>query len=316
MELHTCPYSHLHHSPLHKHDHHTHDTHSHTHDHTHAHTSDKKLLAVAFCITFAVMFLEIIGGIYANSLALISDAVHMFTHAFALALSLFAIFIAHKARNDAKSFGYFRAEVLAAFVNGITIALSVLWIVYEAAIRFIHPEAILSTATFVVALVGLITNLLTGYILYKADMENLNIRSAFLHMLADAFSSIAVILGAVAIYYTQLYIIDTLLALMVAGIIAKWSFSLIKDSVHILLEGSPVDTTKLKEEILSSFKNVKDVHDIHCWEITANYYYFTAHIAVEKLDEESYNATIRGISEFLEHNYGIGHVTLQIERAL
>ncbi len=315
-------YERLFHQPLkqHTHDHHHHDyDHDHGHDHSHHHHhhggENKKLLKISFVITFVVMFVEIIGGVYANSLALISDAIHMFTHSFALGLSLFAIVLAARDRDDRKTFGYFRAEILAAFINGLTIALSVLWIVYEAVIRFINPEEILTTATLIVALVGLVVNLLTGYILHKGDMDNINMKSAFFHMLADAFSSVAIIIGAVVIQYTNLYIIDTILALLVAVIIAKWAYGLLKDSVHILLEGSPIDTALLSEGIRESSKNVVDIHDIHCWEITNNYYHLSAHVAVANLDESSYAQTLEDISNLLRERFGIGHVTLQLEKS-
>lgn len=303
-----CKYSHKHH-PLSNHEH------SHEHSHTHSHGNDKKLLTISFAITFVVMIVEIIGGIYVNSLALISDAIHMFTHAFALGLSLFAIMISTKKIDNEKSFGYFRAEVLAAFINGFTIALSVLWIVYEAIMRFLNPEEILATATISIAALGLVVNVITGLVLLKANHDNINIKSAFIHMLADTFSSAAIIAGAVIIYYTEFYILDTILALVVAIVIAKWANGLLKDSIHVLLEGSPYNTEIIKEAILEKFEYVIDVHDIHCWEISHNYYYLTCHIILDKADEELYDKTIFEVSEFLEHKFTIAHTTIQMECA-
>lgn len=289
------------------------DAHGHTHDH--GTTKDKKLLSISFAITFVVMIVEIVGGIYVNSLALISDAVHMFTHAFALGLSLFALLIATKEIDEEKSFGYFRAEVLAAFINGLTIALSVLWILYEAILRLLHPEEILASATIMIAALGLVVNVITGVILFQANHDNINIRSAFLHMLADTASSAAIIVGAVVIYYTQFYLLDTILALIVALVIAKWAKDLLKDSVHVLLEGSPHNTQTIKSAILKEFDYIVDVHDIHCWEISHNYYYFTCHIILDKKDEELYNRTIVDVSKFLEREFTIAHTTIQIECA-
>ncbi len=305
-----CRFTHIHHSPL------KHSCHDHKEEHGHEHhvLSDKKLLAISFWITLTVMFVEIAGGIYAHSLALVSDAIHMFTHSFALGLSLFALKIASKEASEAKSFGYFRAEVIAAFINGLTIALSVVWILYEAVLRLFNPEVILSQATFVVALIGLVVNIITGILLFKADQNNLNIRSAFLHMIADALSSVAIIFGAVIIYLTDIFVIDTILAILVAAVVAKWSYALIKDSVHVLLEGSPVDTNKVKADILQEFSDIVDIHDMHCWEISHNNYYLTAHVVVESCDYESYEKMINEISKYLEHHYGIGHTTLQFER--
>lgn len=299
----------MHHTPLGVHVY-THEEGTHHHDHVHV-TNDKKLLKISFLITFSVMFVEIIGGFYANSLALISDAVHMFTHSFALGLSLFALVIASKEADEQKSFGYYRAEIIVAFINGITIALSVLWIIYEAVLRFLNPQAILSETTLIVALVGLIVNIITGVLLFRADQNNINIRSAFLHMLSDTLSSVAIIIGAVIIHYTNLYIIDTFLALVVALVISKWAYSLISNSVHILLEGSPVDINAVRESILQRFENVLDVHDIHCWQISQNNYYFTAHIVVD--DFGSYDKIINDLASYLEDGFHIGHTTFQIE---
>lgn len=289
------------------------DEHGHTHEHSAL--KDKKLLIISFVITFVVMIVEIAGGIYVNSLALISDAIHMFTHAFALGLSLFALIISTKEIDEEKSFGYFRAEVLAAFINGLTIALSVVWIVYEAIIRLLHPEEILASATIMIAALGLAVNIITGLILFRANHENINIRAAFLHMLADTVSSAAIILGAIIIYYTQFYILDTILALIVALIIAKWAKGLLRDSVHVLLEGSPYNTEEIRRAILKEFEYIVDVHDIHCWEISHSYYYFTCHIILDKKDEELYSRTIVDVSKFLENKFTIAHTTIQIECA-
>ncbi|MDQ1263625.1 MAG: Cation transporter [Campylobacterota bacterium] len=305
-----CKYVHVHHHPLNKntHEHDSHDEHH--HDHL---PNDKKLLSISFFITFIVMFVEIIGGFYANSLALVSDAIHMFTHSFALGLSLFALSIASREANEVKSFGYYRAEVIVAFINGLTIALSVLWIVYEAVFRFLNPQEILTQTTFVIALIGLIVNIITGILLFRANQDNINIRSAFLHMMSDTLSSVAIIIGTVIIYYTQLYIVDTILALFVAAIIAKWAYGLIVNSIHILLEGSPVDVNKVKSAILEDFMDIIDIHDIHCWEISRNNYYFTAHIVVDSCNYESYEAMINLLSKYLQDNFNIGHTTLQFE---
>ena len=300
-----CRYKHTH-QPLNTHKHNE----DHKHEH-HTHTSDKKLLGISFAITLVVMIVEIVGGFYVNSLALISDAIHMFTHAFALGLSLFALMISTKEIDNQKSFGYFRAEVLAAFINGLTIALSLFWIIYEAVIRFLNPQEILATATIVIATLGLVVNIITGLILLRANHDNINIRSAFLHMLADTFSSAAIIIGAVIIYFTQFYILDTILALIVAIVISKWAKDLLSGSIHILLEGSPYDVDNIKDSVLERFDYIKDLHDIHCWEISHNNYYLTCHIVLE--NEDLYDKAIFEVSHFLEHKFIIGHTTIQVE---
>lgn len=284
------------------------------HHHHHGNSlSDQFLLKLSFGITSLVMIVEIVAGMYANSLALISDGIHMFTHAFALFLSLGALIISTKKANAQKSFGYYRAEVLAAFVNGLTIAVSVVWIVYESIERFITPEAILSEITLMVAIVGLIVNIITGIVLYKADRENINIKSAFLHMLTDALSSVAIIIGAVIIYYTDFFLLDALLALFISMVILKWAWGLIRDSLHILLEGSPLDTNEINTRLMQVFPFVATVYDIHCWEIGHNYYCFSAHIQVHPFALESHNDLLQKISFFLEKEFAIAHVTVQLE---
>lgn len=299
-----CKYNNEH-KPLSSHDH---DGHDHAHD-----VKDKRLLGISFAITFVVMFIEILGGIYVNSLALISDAVHMFTHAFALGLSLFALVISTKEMDERKSFGYFRAEVLAAFINGLTIALSVLWILYEAVERFIHPQEILSGTTIAIAALGLVVNIITGVILLGASHDNINIKSAFMHMLSDTLSSVAIIIGAVVIYYTDFYMLDTILAVVVAAVITKWAKGLLSDSVHVLLEGSPHNIDDIKSAVEEEFGHIKDIHDIHCWEISHNYYYLTCHVVLDSCDRELYERTISELNAFLHNRFNIAHATIQIE---
>lgn len=259
------------------------------------------------------MLLEIAFGILANSLALISDAIHMFTHSFALAISYFAIILANKTAPAEKTFGYHRVEVLAAFVNAVTIGLSVIWILYEAFERFINPQPIDAGTTIIVACIGLTVNVLTGVILMKGDMSNINLRSAFLHMMADTVSSVAIIIGIVVIYYTGWVIIDPIIALLVAVVIAKWSYSLFKSSVNVLLETSPVNISELEEFISSNGYKIQGVHDLHVWEVTHKMYCLTAHLILDESDKDEYCEIIEKLSHDLREKYHIGHVTFQPE---
>ena len=230
---------------------------------------DKKVLKWALAITLVTMFLEFFYGFLANSLALISDAIHMFTHSFALIISLVAILISAKAVNKIKTFGYFRAEILAAFINGLTIILSIAWIVYEAVERFLNPQPIDIKTAMIVAIIGLIVNIITGVILMQGDRENINLKSAFIHMLTDALSSVAIIIGYIVIHFTSWYFIDIILAVIVALIIGKWAIELLKNSTNTLMEGSPLDIDEVKNFIEKQNPNVK-LHDIHIWEIAQN----------------------------------------------
>ncbi|MFA6760977.1 MAG: cation diffusion facilitator family transporter [Sulfuricurvum sp.] len=287
----------------------SHHTSSCEHDHR---QTDKEVLKIALIITLVAMFAEFFYGFLSNSLALISDAIHMFTHAFALLVSLVAIIIANKTAPRSKTFGYYRAEVLAAFVNGIMIVLSTIWIVYEAVARFIDPQTIDIKTAMIVAIAGLVVNIIAGIILMQGDRENINLKSAFVHMLSDALSSIAIIIGYVVIYYTSWYFIDLLLAILVALVILKWATSILKSSTNTLLEGSPIDIDQVKNQIEKNAK-VLELHDIHIWEITQDMYNMTAHLKIKKADLECYEEILYDINSDLKEQFKIVHTTFQLE---
>lgn len=295
------------------HCHHDHSGHDHDHHHHDHRTQDKKVLKIALLITFITMIAEFVFGFLSNSLALISDAIHMFTHSFALVISLVAIIIASKKAPLDKTFGYYRIEVLAAFVNGMTIVLSIFWIIYEAIERYLNPSEIDLKTAGIVAIIGLIVNIITGVILMQGDKENINLKSAFIHMLTDALSSIAIIIGYVIIYYTSWYFIDILLAVLVAIVIGKWAYQVLKDSTNTLMESSPVNIEEVKHFIQEKHSKVLDIHDIHIWEITQDMYNMTAHILIDKKDIEEYENILSQVNSSLEERYSIVHTTLQFE---
>ncbi|WP_418186961.1 cation diffusion facilitator family transporter [Aliarcobacter lanthieri] len=305
---------HEHHHHEHSHGKHSHcDGHHHEHGHSHDHRgTDKKVLKWALGITLITMFLEFFYGFLSNSLALVSDAIHMFTHSFALIISLVAIIIASKVAPISKTFGYYRIEVLAAFINGITIILSIIWIVYEAYERFIEPQIIDIKMAMIVAVIGLIVNIITGVILMQGDKNNINLKSAFVHMLSDALSSVAIIIGYVVIYYTSWYFIDIILAVIVAIVILKWAIDILKNSINTLLESSPVDINEVKNFIEKNDK-VLELHDIHIWEITQDMYNMTAHVKIDKKDLENYEDILHKINHNLKNKFKIVHTTFQFE---
>lgn len=290
--------------------HHHHD-HSHTHSHDHRGT-DKKVLKWALAITLVTMFLEFFYGFLSNSLALISDAIHMFTHSFALIISLVAIVIASKQAPLEKTFGYYRAEVLAAFINGITIVLSIVWIIYEAVERFLNPSVIDIKPAMIVAFIGLVVNVITGVILMQGDKNNINIKSAFVHMLSDALSSVAIIIGYIVIYFTSWYFIDILLALLVAAVIGKWAMGILKSSVNTLMESSPLNLKEV-QNFIEQHNEVLELHDIHIWEITQDMYNMTAHVKIKKSSLENYEQLLYEINQELKQKYKIVHTTFQFE---
>jgi cobalt-zinc-cadmium efflux system protein len=293
----------------HEHEHEYEHSHGHSHDHR---GTDKKVLKWALSITAITMFLEFFYGFLSNSLALVSDAIHMFTHSFALIISLLAIIIASKKAPLSKTFGFYRAEVLAAFINGITIVLSIVWIVYEAIERFLNPQIIDIKTAMIVAIIGLIVNIVTGIILMQGDKNNINLKSAFVHMLSDALSSVAIIIGYIIIYFTQWYFIDVILALIVALVIGKWAIEVLKNSTNTLLESSPLDITEVKEYIEKNEK-VIELHDIHIWEITQDMYNMTAHVKIDKKHLEDYEEILNQVNHNLKEKYKIVHTTFQFE---
>ena len=288
--------------------HHRDDGHTHQ-DHR---KTDKKVLKWALGITLITMFLEFFYGLLSNSLALISDAIHMFTHSFALIISLLAIIIASKTAPISKTFGYYRIEVIAAFINGITIILSIIWIVYEAYQRFVEPQVIDIKTAMIVSIIGLIVNIITGVILMQGDKNNINLKSAFIHMLSDALSSVAIIIGYIVIYFTSWYFVDIILALIVSFVILKWAIDILKNSTNTLLESSPVDVKEVQEYIEKNEK-VLELHDIHIWEITQDMYNMTAHIKIDKKDLENYEEILHQINHNLKEKFKIVHTTFQFE---
>ncbi len=317
-----CLLGHIEHGPLqstanaaapHHHDH-GHD-HDHTHgDHQHDYRRhDRTMLLWSFVITVSMMLVEIVAGLYTQSLALVSDGIHMFTHAFALGISWGAILLATRPLSMEKSFGYHRIEVVAAFTNGITILASAAWIFYEAVARFYAPREIQIATTLYIAGAGLAVNLITGAILMRADQSNLNIKSAFLHMLTDALSSVAIIIGLIVIAYTGFEWIDPLLALIVAFVIVKWSWSLLRDSLHILLEGSPIDVGMLKAHVLKNYPDVIDLHDIHVWQISQRFNCLTAHLHIHSETISTYQDLVDRLNADLRQHFEIGHTNFQPE---
>ena len=306
-----------HHDHEHEHHHGHNCSHSHEKEHSHEHShdhrgTDKKVLKWALGITLITMFAEFFYGFLSNSLALVSDAIHMFTHSFALIISLLAIIIASKQAPLEKTFGYYRAEVLAAFINGITIVLSILWIIYEAIERFLNPEVIDIKIAMIVATIGLVVNIITGVILMQGDKNNINLKSSFIHMLSDALSSVAIIIGYIVIYFTHWYFIDIILAILVALVIGKWAIGILKSSTNTLMETSPVEIEKVKAFIEKNNK-VIELHDVHIWEITQDMYNMTAHVKIDSKYIDNYEDILHNINHDLKKKFKIVHTTFQFE---
>ncbi len=299
----------------HSHGEHEHSQGGHDHGaggHSHGTGANKKALAVVLSFTLTYMVAEIIGGLITGSLALLADAAHMASDNVALGLALFAFWLSDKPATPNRSFGYKRGEILAALFNGVTIVAISLWIFYEAYQRFRDPPEILGGWMMVVAVIGLVVNIAGALILTRSAGENLNMQGALRHILADLLGSIGVIAAAVVILLTGWAYADPLISVFIGVLVLFSSWKLLRDSVNILLEGSPpgIDAREVGEKLVG-VEGVEEVHDLHVWEITSGFPALAAHVLVGR--EEDCHQRRRELEELLEHEFGIEHTTLQVD---
>ena len=281
----------------------------------HEHASgggNKRALAVVLSFTLTYMFAEIIGGLITGSLALLADAAHMASDNVALALALFAFWLSSKPATPNRSFGYKRTEILAALFNGVTIVAISIWIFYEAIQRFQETPEILGGWMMIVAIIGLLVNLAGTLILTRSAGENLNMQGALRHVLADLLGSVGVIVAAMVILLTGWRYADPLISVFIGVLVLFSSYKLLRDSVSILMEGSPpgIDAAEIGNR-LAGAAGVEEVHDLHVWTITSGFPALAAHVLVGV--EEDCHARRQELEELLEDEYGIEHTTLQID---
>jgi cobalt-zinc-cadmium efflux system protein len=288
--------------------------HQHSHgSHSHAHQANRKALLYSFFLILSFLIVELIGGILTNSLALLSDTGHMLSDAAALGFSLLALKVGEKKANETKTYGYKRFEILAALLNGLTLLLISVFIFYEAYHRFYQPPKVMSSGMLTVAGIGLIVNILAAWILMKGDKsENLNIRSAFLHVMGDLLGSIGAIVAGLLILLFGWNIADPIASVLVSVLIMISGWRIAKDSIHILMEGRPsnIDLQEVKNQLLS-LSGVTNIHDLHVWSITSDFPALSCHLVVRSQidrDQVLYEA-----KEKLEKHFGIQHTTIQIE---
>jgi cobalt-zinc-cadmium efflux system protein len=266
-------------------------------------------------LTLVMMVVEFAAGIITGSLMLISDAVHMLSHAAALGISFLALMLAQRTAGQAFSYGLYRVEILAALANGLTLAGFTVWIAYESVQRILDPVAVSAGEVTIVALIGLAVNVTTALILSRAGLEDLNTKSAFLHMIGDTLSSVAIVAGGVLIYFTGWRLVDPILSLVVAFVIGRWSWGLLRDSTLILMERKPahVDLAEVAEKLLAEIPEIRAVHDLHVWEITSQFVCLSAHIIVDDMPVKATQAIRDSVNHVLEHDFGIGHAVIQVE---
>lgn len=282
------------------------------HDHSHA-TGNERALKVALALTSTFLLVELVGGILTKSLALISDAAHMFTDTAALAIALAAIQIAKRPVDKTRTFGYYRFEILAAAFNALLLFGVALYILYEAYQRLQSPPEIQPTGMLVIATFGLVVNLVSMRVLSGGKEHSLNVKGAYLEVWSDLLGSLGVIVGAVIIRFTGWTWVDSAVAVLIGLWVLPRTWILLKSSLNILLEGVPEDIEIDKvEELLLSVNGVKSIHDLHVWALTSGKPSLTVHI-VNDAEVEAERAILPRARELLAQEFGITHVTIQCE---
>jgi cobalt-zinc-cadmium efflux system protein len=292
-----------------------HRSHDHAHGHSHDGTTDEGRIGLAFLIIFTFMIVEIAGGLIANSLALLADGGHMVSDAVALGMSWFAIRIGKRPADDERSYGYRRLEVLAAFVNGCALFVIAGLIVFEAIRRFTAPSHVLAGPMMAVAVAGLVANIVAFFVLHGGNRENLNMRSAWLHVLGDLLGFIVAIVAAGVILWTGWSPIDPLLSILVSLLILKSALEIVRSSAHILLEGTPanLDLEALRSDLNSVLPSDAEVHHMHAWSLTSGQPLVTLHVSCsEGIDS---NKLIAALKQRLKVKFSITHSTIQVESA-
>lgn len=285
--------------------------HQHAHDH---HGATGSVLQWSLIATFLFVFVEVLAGFRAHSLALLSDAGHNFTDAGALLLAWIGFHLQHKPADDIKTYGYQRAGVLSAFVNALTLIALSCWIFYESVLRLRHPEPVHEGIMIVVAGLGLVLNGAIMLSLRSASRHDINVRSAFVHMLGDALGSVAIIGGAIAIRYTGWTQLDPLLSIVI-GLLVVWSaWDITRESLNILLEGLPRGI-HLRDvaSAMRQLEGVLDVHDLHIWSLGSSTHALSCHVLIEDVPPSASDCILRGLNSMLADRFHIAHTTVQFE---
>lgn len=309
----------------HKHDHseHSHNDHNHEHTHSHSHLghhhhgpNNKAGLLIALIITAGIMVLEFAGGLITNSLALLSDSGHMLSDTAALALSLAAMWFAARPSSPNRTYGFHRFEILAALLNGITLFVIAAFIIAEAVKRFGEPPTVASGPMMIIAVIGLAANIASAWFLMrKGDVkDNLNVRSAYLHVIGDAIGSVGAIIAGILMSLFSWYIADPIISVVVALLILKSAWGIIKSTVHILMEGTPLSVNAEQvNKVLLGIEGVKEVHDLHVWTITSGLDSLSCHLTVE--DHVDCQIVLQEAIQHIAEKFQIEHTTIQIEKS-
>jgi cobalt-zinc-cadmium efflux system protein len=289
------------------------------HSHTHSHFGEiakqtSSRLTLSLILTLGFVFIEAAAGILGNSLALLTDAAHNFTDAIALGLSWYAINLTSQPANARKTYGYHRAGILVALLNSTTLVLISLGIFYEAYRRFTNPPEVQSEILITVGLIAVFINLTTALLVRKGSETDLNLRSAFVHLMGDVVSTVGAVIAGILIYFTGANWLDPLVSVLIGFLILYNAWGILRDTVEILLESTPrdVDTARLVEDV-KQINGVLGVHDLHIWSITQNLRTMSAHILTEDVPISAGADIQRQINDIVYHRYKIAHATLQLE---
>ena len=282
-------------------------------DHTN-NDDNKRRVQIALVLTATFMVVEVIGGILSGSLALLADAGHMLTDTMALTLAAVAFGVSARPADSKRSYGYHRFQILAAFVNGLSLLLIVGWILVEAVRRLISPPDVMGTTMLIVASAGLLVNIVAFIVLHGGDRENLNIRGAALHVAGDLLGSIAAIVAATVIIFTAWMPIDPILSVVVALLILRSAWYLVKRSAHILLEGAPewLDQDSMQNRLVERIPAINSIHHVHVWGLTPQHLMLTMHVALKDNPPDA-TAVVRRVKGILREDFGIRHSTIEIE---
>jgi cobalt-zinc-cadmium efflux system protein len=277
--------------------------------------SDRKRVRAALVLTGVFMLVEIAGGLISGSLALLADAGHMLTDTMALALAAIAFRVSARPADAKRSYGYHRFQILAAFVNALTLLGIVAWILFEAINRLLAPPEVMGKLMLVVAGAGLLINVIAFLILHGGDQENMNLRGAALHVMGDLLGSIAAIIAALIIIFTGWMPIDPLLSVVVAALILRSAWDLLKRSAHVLLEGSPewLDVQQMQDRITAAVPGIASIHHVHVWGLTLQRVMLTMHVCVSGRQGDEPALIVRQVKKILQEEFGIDHSTIEVE---
>ena len=291
---------------------HSHADHVHDHGHAHGRGADRRALAIVFVLTTVFMVAEVIGGLVTGSLALLADAGHMLSDAFSLGVALFAVWLAGRPATPNRSFGYKRAEILAALFNGVTLVAISIWIFLEAYQRFQEPPEVLGGLMLTVAVLGLVVNVAGALILSRSGGESLNLQGALRHVIADLLGSVGAIAAALVILTTGWRYADPVISVLIGLLVLASSWRLLRDSTNVLLEGTPpgINANEVGRSMADT-DGIREVHDLHIWTITSGFPALSAHVLVGR--EENCHARRRDLEKLLASEYGIEHTTLQVD---